>query len=298
MNNVVRGTNRLKYFLLIFTVVVIFSLLLTMAYFIYQNTLEIKRSAEITEKINNSIIQKDEFDPFLTAIVLINCKESWGSGILWDDDGTYGVLTNSHVIEGDDCTVVVDDQTAKGGSLIYKNVVTSNPWNKDSDSAFLQLTPNINSNDRDTNGYTPVAERRNFPVSNLNYLVSKTTLCKNAEIGMPVIVIGYPSATTEYEIYGNDFEFPLPSRTITNGIISSLSTTEGTIIKDFYVTAKIDAGNSGGVAFSKENGQLCLLGIPSWVNVGTYDVHGIVQNIYYILQNKIREELPKLPKIN
>jgi len=50
--------------------------------------------------------------------------------------------------------------------------------------------------------------------------------------------------------------------------------------QNYFVSAKIDSGNSGGIAISKTtSGNLCLLGVPTWVSVGNYETQGLVQNI-------------------
>ena len=289
-------TNNSHWVLRIF-VFLLFILVVVSSYFVYQNKQSIDSYNKELERINLDTIYRDELAPYMTGIVLIKCTDSYGSGILWDNEGVMGVLTNSHVVESGDCTVIVKDESIKDGSLIYKVVVNKSPWNNDSDSAFLQLVQNIGDGDKNSGEYVPISERENIPIASLNYSASKMPFCKKPEIGMPVMVIGYPAATTQYEEYNNGIIFTNPSKTLTNGIISSFSPTPGSIIEDFFVTAKIDAGNSGGIAFSKEEKSLCLLGIPSWVNVGSYDVQGIVQNIHYVLQNKLREDLPKLPKL-
>jgi hypothetical protein len=69
--------------------------------------------------------------------------------------------------------------------------------------------------------------------------------------GDRVVVLGYPSIGVKNDI------------TATEGIISGAE-------DDYYVTsAKVDAGNSGGVAILiKENGDSCYLGMPTFVEAG------------------------------
>lgn len=288
-------TNNNHWILKILVFVLFIFIVSSSSFFVYKNKQTINLYENKLDRIDLNTIYRDELSIFMTGIVLIKCENSYGSGILWDNEGVMGVLTNSHVVESGDCTVIVKDESIEDGGLVYKVIVNESPWNKDSDSAFLQLVQNIGDNGNNSRKYTPVSERKNIPIANLNYSASKMPLCEKPEIGMPVMVIGYPAATTQYEEYNNGIFFTDPSKTLTNGIISSFSRTSDSTIEDFFVTAKIDAGNSGGIAFSKEESGLCLLGIPSWVNVGSYDVQGIVQNIHYILQNKLTEDLPKLP---
>ena len=83
------------------------------------------------------------------------------------------------------------------------------------------------------------------------------------KLGESIRIFGYP------EVSGG------MSLTITEGVISSF--TEGYIL----TSAKIDSGNSGGLAVSEEG---CSVGIPSAVNVGTY------QNLGVIIPNSVIDE--------
>jgi hypothetical protein len=48
---------------------------------------------------------------------------------------------------------------------------------------------------------------------------------------------------------------------------------------NFFSTAIMDAGNSGGIALSKDSNGLCVLGIPTLVIQGEYSSEGVIQNI-------------------
>ena len=69
----------------------------------------------------------------------------------------------------------------------------------------------------------------------------------------------------------------------TNGTISGYDSSpqnDGLPYSNYYISATIDSGNSGGIAFSKDKNGLCLLGIPTWITTtGNYSNEGIVQNI-------------------
>ena len=43
-----------------------------------------------------------------------------------------------------------------------------------------------------------------------------------------------------------------------------------------------DSGNSGGIALSKYNNKICVLGIPTWISRGTYETQGLIQNIHNV----------------
>ena len=61
---------------------------------------------------------------------------------------------------------------------------------------------------------------------------------------------------------------------VTEGIISG--TTEDGL--NFYTSAKIDSGNSGGLAISKINNEICIVGIPTWLSQGEYDNLAMIQS--------------------
>jgi hypothetical protein len=87
--------------------------------------------------------------------------------------------------------------------------------------------------------------------------------CKNKlNIGERIIVVGYPSYGAKIESIYNSAVEP----TITEGIISG---------KDgiYYTTsAKIEHGNSGGLAIDVENN--CYAGIPTWNTSGEFESLG------------------------
>jgi len=96
-------------------------------------------------------------------------------------------------------------------------------------------------------------------------------------------VISYPAFThvhTEEEI--------IATRTVTEGIISSyeLSLKEeyGLPYVNYFVSAKIDSGNSGGIVLSRDEHGLCVLGVPTWLNIGEFETQGIIQNIRNLLR--------------
>ena len=88
-----------------------------------------------------------------------------------------------------------------------------------------------------------------------------------------VVIIGYPA----YAQHG-------PATQITtNGIISGFGPSAASLPNpNYFVSAKIDSGNSGGIALSKDENGICVLGISTWLTVGNYETQGIVQNIHNI----------------
>lgn len=84
-----------------------------------------------------------------------------------------------------------------------------------------------------------------------------------ADIGSPLITIGYPAVGAESDI------------TVTQGIVAGYD-------GDYYITdAKIGHGNSGGVAIlvDQNSKKTCMLGIPTFAQVGEAVSLGRILNI-------------------
>lgn len=122
----------------------------------------------------------------------------------------------------------------------------------------------------------------------LNYKISSVRKCPSEmPVGSPVATVGFPAfgkkdIMTEY---GNASSSSL---IVSNGIVSGYDTTVTKPLgklphSNYYVSAKIDSGNSGGIAFSKDKNGLCVLGIPTWLNIGNYEAEGLVQNIENVM---------------
>ena len=120
---------------------------------------------------------------------------------------------------------------------------------------------------------------------NLNYNISSLPRCsKKMPQGSKVVIIGYPAyAQEEFTIQG--LSGVSNARIITEGVISGYSSILPTSNPNYYVSAKVDSGNSGGVALSKDEKGLCFLGIPTWLSLGNYETQGVVQNAWYLLIN-------------
>jgi hypothetical protein len=127
-------------------------------------------------------------------------------------------------------------------------------------------------------------DSQNFSLTALRKCPSSTP------IGTPVVLIGFPT-------FGKrDAKLTIPNfgtmdetyRSVTNGIISGYDTSKtsprGPLThQNFFVSAKIDAGNSGGIALAKDTKGMCVLGVPTWLSVGTYENQGLVQNISNVI---------------
>jgi hypothetical protein len=87
--------------------------------------------------------------------------------------------------------------------------------------------------------------------------------CKNIALGDPVKIYGYPETSGGYNL------------SITEGIISSIEN-NGQIL----TSAKVDSGNSGGLAMS----NACLIGVPSAIISGNFQNFGVIIPVEIINQ--------------
>jgi hypothetical protein len=120
---------------------------------------------------------------------------------------------------------------------------------------------------------------------NYNYSIAGLPSCKSLlPVGSPMVIIGYPAYAKRdtkltVETIGT---FNTIYRTVTNGIISGYDTSQKGEA-NYFVSAKIDNGNSGGISLAKDASGLCILGLPTWLSVGNYETQGLVQNINNVL---------------
>ncbi len=228
----------------------------------------IKQVSAPTSNSSNQITS-EQLASILDGVVEIECPKDSGTGSLWKFNNGYFVVTNNHVInqgaESDGSCTVIDVMTnGLGMYSIYP--AESTTWNTFSDVAVLKL--HEFSNPHKITGTVPF----NFPViSTLDYKVGDLPKCvNNMAQGSPVIALGYPA-------YGRG-----SALITTNGVISGYggASSLNAPYSNYIISAKIDSGNSGGVALSlNPQDQLCLLGIPTWVSTGNYENGGVVQNI-------------------
>lgn len=98
-------------------------------------------------------------------------------------------------------------------------------------------------------------------------------------IGMKVYIFGYPSSSETGTTNVQSVLSIPPTRhlTVTQGIIS------GKEQNNFFTTALIDTGSSGGLAVIKYRNKPCILGIPTLGTIGDLTTMGIIQpftNVY------------------
>ena len=180
----------------------------------------------------------------------------WGSGVLFDTTalGTI-VLTNKHVIL-DDSYLWNGVDSNPAASCVVKvygigEMKVSGPNRVFRPAAGGEDWVQIELNSKTTgSSYNPFANLPNFNV------------CTEANLGDEVVILGYPAIGAQGGI------------TATEGIVSGI---EG----NYYITsAKIDQGNSGGLAvLVKDN---CYLGIPTSARLGAVESLGRIISGKYI----------------
>lgn len=181
----------------------------------------------------------------------------WGSGTIWTDDGI--IVTNSHVIPQTEtelltpdygCLVTLPDpDTGVPIEMYYADPVVIPELSDDYDLAILEIYDVV----VDEDGYTYGQYPNTFPA------FDDTDLCveEYIKLGEPVKIFGYPASS------GNN------SLTITEGVVSNFPDDARTIL----TSAKVDSGNSGGLAVDRYG---CQLGIPTAVSIGEYENLGVI----------------------
>ncbi len=222
------------------------------------------------------IISSADLAPYANGVVQVICSTpagiSSGSGSLWNfSEVPYAVVTNYHVVKGaDKCAISITNSanTTIGMFALEGEILT---FNQTTDEAILTIGKGISST--------------NVPVANYNYSLANLRKCPNSmPVGTPVVIMGFPAYAKR------DSTITITSigtvnavyRATTNGIISGYDTSQKGE-PNYFVSAKIDNGNSGGMAIAKDTSGLCVLGLPTWLTVGNYETQGLVQNILNIL---------------
>jgi S1-C subfamily serine protease len=160
-------------------------------------------------------------------------ESSQGSGILYQaSNGDFSILTNKHVLGKFGVNNNCEIQFPNDLHIFNTTNEDFHPFD-DSDAVQIKIkTPN----------------------NNLRNLIntSKKRFCSNIpNIGDEIVILGYPGIGASQSI------------TATEGIMSGYD-------GDYYVTsAKVERGNSGGVAIDVKNN--CDLGIPTLVETGSFE---------------------------
>jgi S1-C subfamily serine protease len=245
-----------------------------------KTTAQIKTLAKAIEDkdtpLREAVISSNDLAPYVTGVVQVLCSNASGltsgSGSLFIfDEVGQAVLTNHHVVEGATKCVAHITNTANSPIGIFAMSGSIYTYNHDTDEAILAVGNSLSTS--------------NVPAANYNYSISSLRRCSSLmPVGTPIVIVGFPAyakrdSTVTIETLGTVNAI---YRTVTNGIISGYDTSSAGDA-NYFVSAKIDNGNSGGIALAKDDRGLCALGLPTWLSVGNYETQGLVQNIANLL---------------
>ena len=258
-----------------------------------------KPSGTITVDYNS--ISAQEIDPYLTGIVRVICgatsgqceyegkkvsclqPKSSGTGSLWNLPSIEGymVLTNNHVVNDPKrCSLDIYDESLNSGSVSNPHILKMEKiiFNAYTDIGLFKIHQDEFPIPTIKNAYAP---------TDLNYKIGTLHQCNSKmPIGSPTVVVGFPAFGVKEDTYnyGSSGTWSLRhNRIVTDGIVSGHDKSVGPLpYPNYFVSAKIDSGNSGGIAFSKDEQGLCILGVPTWLTIGNFETQGLVQNIHNI----------------
>ncbi|MDO8505888.1 MAG: serine protease [bacterium] len=230
------------------------------------------------QELQNRPVQTNDTRPtgaFLTkfsqSVVKILCfadansdNLKQGTGVLYMTTNHSGlapfyIQTNLHVVETDDnsissCIIVLYPDYSNGDRyLIFKS--TGYKFFKNYiDTAFVKVEVITD---------TSVGSRGSTQDLNLYAQAeSETYYCSPVDIGTPLSVFGYPA------VGGNTL-------TVTDGIISGVET-DNNGVRYYKTSAKIDHGNSGGIAIGDSG---CVIGVPTFVQQGELESIGRILDL-------------------
>tara|TARA_Y100000310_G_scaffold341968_1_gene443131 strand:+ start:795 stop:1706 length:912 start_codon:yes stop_codon:yes gene_type:complete len=207
------------------------------------------------------------------SVVNVLCESeediSGGSGTIITTEGI--VMTNSHVIPQDEeyiltgeegCLVILPNrQTGQPEEIYWAEPVVYPGLSDEYDLAYLEIYDVFVDEDGEVWGRYP----RSFPsIFAEEHRYDDICQFRTSKLGDPVRIFGYPQTSGGFYL------------TVTDGIISSFSD-EGVIL----TSAKIDEGNSGGLAVDQKG---CMVGIPIAISEGTYQNLGVIISTDLILE--------------
>jgi hypothetical protein len=264
------------------------------------------RASKIVNNPHETIsgeLTNEEINEISKSIVSVMCSIDFnGDGYIQKDENVYGsgtyihrslidgkksresfnyldgyVLTNGHVAELEPiidfdpnlCEVSLSGSSLKDwiGAFFY-----------DKNTHFLNDTLDIALlKTKMYSGGTPVKYSIDDETLKEHLLKNYSFCPKDKIIGSRVYIFGYPITGGEYKkLLSSDIL--VRNLIVSTGIISGVDSHE-----NYYTDAKIDSGSSGGLAVSKINNEICIVGIPTWVSGGEFETLGMIQPFWKVL---------------
>ena len=225
-----------------------------------------KEEESVIEEYDVASTVVNIFCPYEGEKISLDSYGSGGSGTIISKSGQ--VLTNSHIISQDEtsldvneegCIVVFPDQSTglpKEAYLAIPYVIES--LSDEYDLALLEIYDAYIGRDGESYGIFPK-----------EFTEISDEFCDEEELklGEPIKVYGYPLITGGYSL------------TVTEGVFSAFNE------MGIYTSAKIDSGNSGGLAIDERG---CFIGVPTAVSGGEHESYGLITPAY-----QVREFLEK-----
>ncbi|HEY4505208.1 MAG TPA: trypsin-like peptidase domain-containing protein [Candidatus Paceibacterota bacterium] len=223
-------------------------------------------------KINGADDSVSVIKKWKPRVAYIDCKvvfngnnmgEQTGSGYLLGYDSQNGdiiILTNLHIIK---VNLYYPDGEPIGTSLTATSCDIKIPG----DTQFVTVYKEDGSftvSDKEDFAQVTVKNPTPYMTKTIKSISGSNCISK-AELGERILILGYPGIGDQNDI------------TVTDGIISGYD-------GNHYITsAKIEYGNSGGIAISLKNN--CYLGIPTFVISGELESLARILNVNAIFPN-------------
>lgn len=219
--------------------------------------LENKLGQQIDSISFSSVGPSINFMSSIAEIYCVDSQDNWygGSGSIWMNKGNYWIVTNEHVLmDSEECFAYI---------TVDWIATIENPDTAIEDRSLLEYRVDIENREVSSVEGDDLAWALLEEVDQSLKLLRPLAITPDVEncdefypIGTNVKIFGYPESGSYNGVI-----------TVTEGIISSFEK-EGDVY--YYLTsAKIDYGNSGGLAFVDINEEIaCVIGVPSAVTEG------------------------------
>ncbi|MDA0208263.1 MAG: trypsin-like peptidase domain-containing protein [bacterium] len=224
---------------------------------------ELSRISEELQEVNR-LHNEQELDTSYSVTDILNTWRPVSAHIVCDYESYYGTGSGTLVDYPDGSVIVVTNQHVILDDFGYAPDYCGIFLPESSTPLIVYSEDMFTSFDGTDWGYLEIEE------SSIDLLLYEVIdredryYCTDLMVGDEVIILGYPSIGDVDDV------------TVTSGLISGLD-------EDFYITdAKIEAGNSGGAAISR-NGN-CIFGIPTATQAGNYESLGRILDIGLVFE--------------